>query len=183
MQVGEIINKFREEKKMTLIEIAQRSGVALATLSRIENGKMTGTLESHMRICEALSVPLPELYLNLYPPRKSVDLQRQKSRTEVFIHDKKSSSELLASKVFNRKMMPVLIKIGKGGSTHKEETKYGIDKFIYVTDGKIEMGLGAEKYVLGKNDSLYFEAHIPHCFKNIGAAEAHVISVSCPPAL
>lgn len=183
MNLGDTIHALRKEKKMTLLELAEKSGVALATLSRMENGKMTGTLESHMKICEAIGIPLPELYTNLYPPRKSVELQRQKSRSDIFIHDKNTSSEILASKVLNRKMMPVLIKIGKGGSTHKEETKYGIDKFIYVLDGKIEAHLGEEKYVLGKNDSLYFEANISHRFKNIGVSDAHVISVSCPPAL
>jgi quercetin dioxygenase-like cupin family protein len=168
---------------MTLLELSEKSGVALATLSRMENGKMTGTLESHMKICDALGLALPDLYSNLQPQHKSVELQKQKTRTDVFIHDKNSSSEMLVSKTLDRKMMPVLIKIGKGGSTHKEETRYGIDKFIYVTDGKIEAQIGPEKYLMKKNDSIYFEANLPHRFKNIGTVEAHVISISCPPAL
>jgi transcriptional regulator with XRE-family HTH domain len=183
MSIGKTIHTLRKESKMTLLELAEKSGVALATLSRMENDKMTGTLESHMKICDALSIALPELYADLYPVRKSVELQRQKSRNEVFIHDKKTSSEILASKVLNRQMMPVLLKIGKGGSTHKEETKRGVDKFIYVLDGKIEAALGDEKYVLGRNDSLYFEANVPHCFKNIGTSDARVMSVTCPPVL
>ena len=44
MLIGEIIHRLRKEKKMTLVELAEKSGVALATLSRIENGRMTGTL-------------------------------------------------------------------------------------------------------------------------------------------
>ena len=62
MHVGEIIHKLRKSKKMTLLELSNTSGVALATLSRMENGKMTGTLESHMNICKALEVNLPDLY-------------------------------------------------------------------------------------------------------------------------
>ncbi|MBI5123900.1 MAG: helix-turn-helix transcriptional regulator [Candidatus Omnitrophica bacterium] len=183
MQIGGIIHKIRKEHEVTLVELADKSGVALATLSRMENGKMTGTLESHMKICEALDITLPELYKNLYPSKKAVDIQKQKSRADVFIHDKKSSEEMLASKVLNKKMMPVLIKIAKGGRTHKEETKSGIEKFIYILDGKIEANIGEEKYNLGRNDSLYFESNIPHYIKNIGASDARVISVVCPPTL
>lgn len=181
--IGKIIHKLRKEREMTLVELAQKSGVALATLSRMENGRMTGTLESHMHICEALEVALPELYKNLYPSKKAVDIQTKKSRTDVFIHDRKTSEEMLASKVLNKKMMPVLVKIAKGGRTHKEETKSGIEKFIYVLEGKIEANISGEKYNLGRNDSLYFESNIPHYLKNIGAGDARVVSVVCPPTL
>lgn len=183
MQIGEIIHNIRKECKMTLVELAEKSGVALATLSRMENGRMTGTLDSHMRICEALGTTLPELYKNLYPSKKAVDLQKQRTRADVFIHDKKSAEEMLASKVLNKKMMPVLVKIAKGGKTQTEETKPGIEKFVYVLDGKIEAAIGEEKYNLGRNDSLYFESNIPHYLKNTGAADARIISVVCPPTL
>ena len=183
MNLGNTINKIRKEKKMTLVELSEKSSVALATLSRMENGKMTGTLESHMKICDALDISLPELYKNLYPSKKAVDIQTKKSRTDVFIHDKKSSEEMLASKVLNKKMMPVLVKIAGGGKTQKEETRSGIEKFIYILDGKIEANIGEEKYDLDRNDSLYFESNVPHYFRNTGTGDARVISVVCPPTL
>lgn len=183
MQLGETINKIRKEHKMTLVELADKSGVALATLSRMENNKMTGTLESHMKICEALDISLPDFYKNLYPPKKAVDYQKEKSRTDVFIHDKKSSEEMLASKILNKKMMPVLIKIAKGGKTRKEETKSGIEKFIYILEGKIEANIGEEKYALSRNDSLYFESNVPHYLRNIGSDESRLICVISPPTV
>lgn len=183
MNIGKTIHTLRKENKMTLLELSDKSGVALATLSRMENGKMTGTLESHMKICEALGVPLPEVYKNLYPAKRAIDIQKNKSRTEVFIHDKKSSEEILASKVLNKKMMPVLIKIARGGKTQTEETKAGIEKFIYVLEGKIDANIGEEKYNMSKNDSLYFESNVPHYLKNTGSSDARIISVVCPPTL
>ena len=168
---------------MTLLELSTKSGVALATLSRMENGKMTGTLESHMNICKALEIPLPNLYRDLEASAKTVDLQTKKARTDVFVHDKKAVSEMLAANVLNKKMMPTMIRIQKGGNTHKEETKPGIEKFAYLLDGKVEANIGAEKYVLSKGDTLYFESSVPHYFKNIGAGDARLICVTCPPTL
>jgi len=183
MHVGEIIHDLRKERKMTLLELSTRSGVALATLSRMENGKMTGTLESHMKICKALEISLPDLYRDLEASTKTVDVQTKKTRTDVFVHDKKATSEMLAPNVLNRKMMPTMIKIAKGGNTHNEETKPGIEKFAYILDGKVEANIGEEKYILGRGDTLYFESSIPHHFKNVGASEARLICVITPPAL
>ena len=183
MHVGEIIHKLRKDRKMTLHELSTKSGVALATLSRMENGKMTGTLESHMNICAALEVQLPDLYRDLVASTKKVDVQSRAARTDVFVHDKKASAEILAPNVLNKKMMPTLIKIAKGGATHNEETKPGIEKFAYVLNGKIEANIGEEKYALSKDDTLYFESSLPHHFRNIGTGEAHMICVITPPAL
>ena len=145
MHVGEIIHRLRKERKMTLLELSEQSGVALATLSRVENGKMTGTLESHMNICKALGVSLPDFYRDLSLSKSSVEVQTEESRADVFLHDKKATSEMLASNAMNKKMMPVMVKINKGGVTHNEETKVGIEKFIYVLEGRIEVDIGEEK--------------------------------------
>ena len=183
MHVGAIINKLRKEKRMTLLELSEKSGVALATLSRIENGKMTGTLDSHMNIATALEVSLPDLYKDLAYSKKQVEVKAKKSATDVFIHDKNAASEMLVSKVTNKKMMPLLIKLNKGGTTHKEETKIGVEKFIYVLEGKIEAAVGEEKYNMAKGDTLYFESSLTHHFKNTGPAEARLICVISPPTL
>ena len=180
MHVGAIINKIRKEKDLTLQDLSQRSGVALATLSRIENGKMMGTLDSHMNIAKAFEMTLPELYRDLPSSKKTVDVQQKKSKHDVYIHDKKSSSEMLASNVQNKKMMPVLVKIVKGGRTSSEESKSGAEKFVYILDGKVEANIGNDKYVLQKGDTLYFESSIPHYFRNNGSGEANLLSIASP---
>lgn len=183
MAIGDIIHSVRKEKELTLAELADKSGVALATLSRMENGKMTGTLESHIDICKALDLTLTDLYRDLPAVRKTVEVQTKSSRADVFVHDKRSTSEMLASKVLDKKMMPILIKIQPGGTTHTEETKSGVEKFIYVLQGKIDARIGAERYQLTKGDTLYFEASLPHYFKNTCQDEAQLLIVTSPPTL
>ena len=183
MNIGDMIKNLRKEKGLTLLELSQESGVALATLSRIENNKMTGTLESHMAICGALDLALPELYKHLTPEKYTPEVQTTEERTEVFVHDKRSISEMLVPKVLDKKMMPVMIRLEPRGSTHKEETKRGAEKFIYVLDGKIEAVVGEKTFSLKKGDTLYFESSASHYFKNIGAQEARMICVSSPPVL
>ena len=65
MYVGDRIKGLRKEKKLKLKELAEKSGVQIATLSRIEHKKMTGTLDSHAKIAQALGVDVTELYREL----------------------------------------------------------------------------------------------------------------------
>lgn len=183
MKIGAIIHKIRKTRKMTLNELSKSSGVALATLSRMENGIMTGTLESHMSIAKALDVNLLDLYKDLPSVKKTTEVKTTKDRQDVFVHNARSSSEMLVSKAMEKKMMPVLIKIQKGGSTHKEETRSGVEKFMYVLDGVLEAIVGDEKYSLKKGDTLYFEASQSHYFNNLGKTEARFINVISPPVL
>jgi len=183
MHVGIIIKKIRKEKKMTLLELSKRSGVALATLSRIENGRMTGTLQSHMDICKSFEITLPELYKELPSSKKTLEVQRKAPKADIYVHDKKSSSEILASNTQNKKMMPILLKIVKGGQTAPEENKSGTEKFIYILDGKIETFIGENRYSLSKGDTLYFDASLSHKFRNTGAGEAQLVCVTSPTSL
>ena len=173
--MGKIIQGLRKEKKMTLLELSEKSGVALATLSRIENGKMTGRLESHINISQALEIPLTDLYKDIVP---SMPIE-VRPKSKVFVHSKNTSSEILIQGA--RKIMPISIKISKGESTDKEATKPGVEKFIYMAQGKVEAIIGEERHNLTKGGIIYFDASLPHRFKNTGSGEACLICVVCPP--
>lgn len=183
MQIGKKIKELREGRKMSLTELSEKSTVQLATLSRMENLKMTGTLESHMKIAKALEVSLPQLYSDIIKEDKKVEIKTSQTPSDVFVHSKKSSYEILTAKVLSRKMMPILLKIDPGGETHREQNQAGCEKFIFVLEGKIEAKIAEESYTLSKNNTLYFDASLEHKFMNAGKALARVICVSTPVAL
>ena len=183
MQIGKKIKELREERKMSLTELSQQSGIQLATLSRMEHLKMTGTLESHMKIAQAFGVSLPQLYSDIIKEENKIEVKTSKSSSEVFVHSKRSSYEILTAKILSRKMMPILLKIEPGGTTHQEQNQAGCEKFIFVLEGKIEAKIAGETYSLSKNNTLYFDASLEHKFINTGKALARVICVSTPVAL
>lgn len=178
MHIGQIIRKLRKEKKISLSELSQKSGVALATLSRMENGKMTGRLESHIGISKALGLILPELYKDLAPSKKAVEVR--KAHKEVFVHNKGASYEPLTSNA-PHKMAAYNIRIAKNGITDKATNKPVVEKFVYILQGRIEAVIGDERYNLTKGDRLYFDSPPAHYFKNTGNGEARLICIVCPP--
>jgi len=183
MEIGERIRNLRQEKRMTLVGLSSKSGVAPATLSRIENGLMTGTLKSHMKIAQAFGISLTDLYHDLEAKRHEAELLSEKQKNNVFVHDEKTSSILLTSQALTKKMMPILIRLTQDGKTHIEEAPGGTEKFLYGLSGTMEVTVGYKKYSLGPSDTLYFDASLPHSIKNAGKSEAKCLSVSSPPTL
>ena len=185
MKLGEKLKQLRKEKDLTLDKLAELSGVAKATLSRIENGVTTGNLNTHLKICEALRVNLGVLYKGLENAEEKVSTFDGKNleETQVFNYDEKVSSIILAKQTGKKKMLPQLLIIEPQKGTPTEENQPGTDKFIYSLEGDIELKISEKTYDLKKNGSIYFDASLPHSLKNIGSKTAKLIVVVSPVAL
>ncbi|MFC1807216.1 helix-turn-helix domain-containing protein [Candidatus Omnitrophota bacterium] len=183
MNIGNRIKTLRKSKKITLKELSESSDVALATLSRIENSKMTGTIQSHQAIAKAMNIGLMELYGNLEIDKNPVDLQTTKNRTDRYLHNDKASYFMLTNKVLSKKMMPVILKVEPGGRSTDEELPRGTEKFLYVLQGECIAQIGTSTHTLKKDETLYFDGSIRHHFKNPGQRELQAICIITPPAL
>ena len=185
-QIGARLRALRKDQKVTLVELAKASGVDAATISRIETGKMSGTLESHIQLAASLGLKVTDLYSGIEEARTkdAVTLQSPSEQKDVYVHQAgKSSIAMLTTDVMRKKLMPVLVTIEPGGATQREETKVGTEKFLYVLDGTVEAKIGQETHALKHGSSLYFDASIPHSLKNSGKTIARCLSVVTPPVL
>ena len=184
--VGARLRALRTSQHIRLVELAKASGVDAATISRIETGKMSGTLECHIKLATALGAKLTELYAGIEEARvkDAATLQLASQHPDVYVHQAgKSSLTMLTSDILRKKLMPVLIAIEPGGSTHQEEAKVGTEKFLYVLEGLLEARVGEATHVLKRGSSLYLDASVPHRLKNIGRSAAKCLSVVTPPVL
>ncbi|MFI7014369.1 helix-turn-helix domain-containing protein [Streptomyces sp. NPDC050164] len=60
-EVGEQIRRVREELNLTQPDVCGRSGIDIATYSRIEQGHSSPLLDTLIRIADAMGVDLAEL--------------------------------------------------------------------------------------------------------------------------
>ena len=178
--VGRKIRSTRKSQKMTLLELAKTSGVAVATISRIETGRMTGTLECHLRLAHALGIRFADLYAEIDDAqiRGKTVAQSSSTQTEVYVHKaRKSTVTLLTSDVLRKKLLPVLVTLAPKGSTQREQAKAGTERFIYVLEGQVEAKVGEQEYRLRRGSTLYLDALQPHFLKNTGRSVAKCLSV------
>ncbi|NTV30042.1 MAG: helix-turn-helix domain-containing protein [Candidatus Omnitrophica bacterium] len=183
MRIGEQLKKLREEKKMSLTELAQSSGVQIATLSRIENNKMTGTLDSHMAISKALNIDVTELYQTPLQEEPVSIRQENIADEPLTASDGKTSQEILARQVTSKRMMPALIKLEPKSATKTDQFPAGAERFIYVLEGAVDIKLKSKTIHIASNTSLYFNAAQPHNIENNDNRVARILSVTTPVAI
>lgn len=177
--IGDTLHRLRKEKKLSLTELSQKSGVQLATLSRIENNKMTGTLESHRAIADALDIQFVNLYSNVYKsPSTEVDLP---TLAETGKHAGEAYYEILTKNSSLKKMLPLIIKIEPKREI-KESASDG-EKFIFVLEGEIEVDMANQKYRLKKNSTIYLDVVIEHVIRNLRNTPSKLLCVKTPVRL
>lgn len=184
MDFGGRLKQLRTEQGLSLEELAQRCGLALATLSRLENGHGEGTFRTHQKIARALGVDVTELYKGVERTELGASVVRSDSPdTERFTYDAKASAVLLAHQVTGRRFLPQLLTLQPGGKTAVEQYRPGAERWLYGLEGEVEVKVGEETHRVGRGNALYFKGSLAHQFRNAGAGTAKAILVTSPVVL
>ncbi len=68
--IGKRIQNYRREKNITQEKLAEKAGISVVYLSKIENGRVYPTLETLSNICTELGVDIAEILTNTEIARK-----------------------------------------------------------------------------------------------------------------
>jgi len=166
-RLAETIKELRRRQKLSLAGLAARSKVSKAMLSRIERGEANPSAVVLDRIAGALGAGISQL------------MGRQDAAEVILLPE--ADQPVLAdgtTGLRRRAVSPVLPSRGvdvvhntlpKGASTGTFPAHpRGVQEHILVLEGRIRATLGERQAELGAGDALYFEAHVPHRFENIG---------------
>jgi transcriptional regulator with XRE-family HTH domain len=70
MIIGERLRKLREQKKLTQGDVEERTRLARAYISRVENGHTVPAVETLEKFARALEIPIHELFYDGDKPLK-----------------------------------------------------------------------------------------------------------------
>jgi len=183
--LGHKLAALRERQGLSVRDVEGRTGVNRTVLSRLERGKMPGTVESHAKLARLYGLTLAQLYEGVEPEALGpTTIQMAATRVDYYRNPGLGFTlQPLTTGALERHMMPVYLLLAPGGQTPHEQTRPGIEKFLCVVEGSVEVTVGDQTQTLQKDDSLYFDASLPHLVKNPGTVPAKCFLVSSPPAL
>ena len=170
------MKELRQKEGLSLIELAKASGVQIATLSRIEHDKMTGTVEAHAKIAYTLNTSLSDFYRGIKTESNPIEAPVKEEAPEV-VTQGDISSQLLTKDVSSKKLLPTLLTIEPNGKSTIDKAKFAAEEFIYMLKGSVEIIVGDKTYKLSEGNAFYFNANEPHYFQNLRKTQAKLICV------
>ncbi len=184
--VGEKIRHIREIKKVSLEDLAERSGMEITMVQQIEQGKNIPSLAPLIKIARALGVRLGTFLddVDSYGPVVVRSGEHQKgarftSQTSVALEHLNFFS--LAFDKAGRNMEPFIVEIEPGNQSDFVMSSHEGEEFIYVLDGEIEINYGKEVYTLAKGDSIYLDSIVLHNVHSGNHLPAKVLAVVYAP--
>lgn len=151
-------------------ELAERSGVSRAMISKLERGEKNPTLVVAAKLAEGFGVTLSQL-VGMEEQREVVVVHRDR---RIVMRDPETGFERqLLSPSFGGRGIEFIRNVIPEGSTSGEFPPHrrGVEEYIVVEKGRLKALIGGVEHVLEVGDAVYFEADVTHRFDNVGADE------------
>ncbi|HSO27157.1 MAG TPA: cupin domain-containing protein [Anaerolineales bacterium] len=172
--VGMRLRTFRERHGWSLRELAQRCGLSINAISRIERGENSPTVASLNKLAVALGVPITDFFTERNQ-ETAILMQRDnrpKSENGCFM-----AEPLVDLTTYDTTLEPLLLTIAPRCHYEAEASGHPGDEFVHCLEGEIEYQVNDETYRLGAGDSLLFQAMLPHSWRNPQSTPASVLLV------
>ena len=170
ISIGKKIKKIRLEKKISLDQLANETGLNTKYIKDVESSNEIPPVGTILRIAKAMQVDSGFLFMENNTKIKD-RVKAYTKRTNNYAYDTLTpGAENKNLKAFKVKIDPMKDHKGVGYSHEGEE-------FVYVLKGKVEIKVGEHINILNANDSLHFNSGINHLLKNIGKEIAELIVV------
>lgn len=161
--VGVEIRTLRQAAGLSAVELANRTGLSNAMLSRIERGNVSPSLASLAKIAAALHVPVGRLFANV-ESRSDCSIVRAGQGIVVKRFGAKADQQyqllgnLLSGHLF---VEPYLISIAAPIREKAAFQHTGVE-FIHVISGSMVYRYGETTQILSQGDSMLFDCNGTH---------------------
>lgn len=177
VELASRIKATRISKGYTLDRVAEISGLGKGLLSKVENFRVTPSLPTLAKLCEALGMSLSELFEGL-DDKPKLSIVRSSERKE--IERDRDQSDIsyfaLAHGRPDRNMDPFVLEVPAGGG-RREAMPHEGEEFLIVLKGDVTFEYNGESHLLAEGDAAYFDAEVDHRLINPSAADAKILSV------
>lgn len=175
--LGQTIRELRQQRRLSGRALAKQARVTSGFISQLENGLVTPSLATLLRIASALDVRIGELFTT---PIATGQVLRRHERTHFDYPDLGVRDEIISSDP-SEKLEVLLGCIAPGGGSGGELYTHGADtEFVLVLEGTIELHLAQDTYILEEGDSITFSGDIPHGYANSTDETTRLLWVMTP---
>ncbi|UCF31818.1 MAG: helix-turn-helix transcriptional regulator [bacterium] len=182
-RIGDRVKQFREIKRMSLEDLALRSGLEAEFLRSIENHEASPPIGYLLKISRALGIRMANFLDDQIGADPIISRAAERSGKDETHMEKGVSTPdsmvyySLGTGKLDRHMEPFFIEINPVPAGQVKVSTHEGEEFIAVLSGTIEVQYGSETFILGPGDSLYYSSNVPHRVIAAGNKRAEIYAV------
>ena len=160
-RIGHRLRLYRQQRQLSLEELALLTGVSKPMLGQIERGTSNPTVATLWKIANGLHVP----FTNFISENPSLQLRRAEDQ-DVFYED---NERFEVYSTFAEQGVPLevfRVRLLKGCHRVSDPHGQGVIESITVNEGTLYITIEDESFCLGKGDAISFSADVHHVYEN-----------------
>lgn len=179
---GAMLKSIRAERGLTLAQVSERTGLPVATLSKIENDKISLSYDKLVRLSEGLRIDIGRLFgatdtaAEIIPSgRRSITRSGEGGAIET-----KAYSHLYpAAELLNKQIVPIIAELkARSRAEFGELIRHAGEEYAIVLDGRVEFHTDLySPELLNKGDSIYFDSSMGHGYIAAADGLCRVLSI------
>lgn len=176
------IRKYRKKMKLTIKDLAERTGLSIGYISQLERDEAEPSLSSLRKIAKEFDVPL---YVLIEDEKENTGLTiRREERMSVRTKKNGIEYEFLTpfpSQNFMPKVLMLKITLQARSRDSEIPIVHHSEETIFILKGTLTLTIGEDTVVLREGDTTIIEEDLPHTCANDTDSLVEVLSVISPP--
>jgi transcriptional regulator with XRE-family HTH domain len=177
VDVGHCLRKLRTDRDFSIRNLAERSGLNVNTLSLIENSRCSPSVSTLQQLATALGVPITAFFETSIPKSHISFLKAGQRQKAAFAH---GTMEDLGAGLTLGGGQPFIVNLKPNADSGPDPIVHTGHEFVLCLTGHLEYTIDDQTFMLEPNDSLLFEAHLPHNWRNLDNTPSRWLLVLCP---
>jgi transcriptional regulator with XRE-family HTH domain len=177
INVGRELRSLCAQRGLSIRALAEKSGLAVNTLSLIQNGKTSPSVSTLQQLALALEVPITAFFKNDFPQSRVAYIKSGQYPGAAIAH---GTLEDLGGGLKDTSIEPFIVSIKPNSNSGTHPIVHTGHEFMFCLEGRIVYVIENQTYLLEPGDSLLFESHLPHSWQNVEEVSARAILILCP---
>ncbi|MFC5649569.1 helix-turn-helix domain-containing protein [Paenibacillus solisilvae] len=162
-KVGKNLQAIRKTRGLSLDQVAELTGVSKAMLGQIERGDSNPTISVLWKIVNGLRISFTSLIEEDEPKISVINTDE----IEPFMEQEGAYRVYPMFPFDQRKGFEIYTVHMDPGCKHESEShNEGVEEYIVVSNGLLDITINGEVYAIKANNSIHFSADQPHSYQN-----------------
>ncbi|WP_100373549.1 helix-turn-helix domain-containing protein [Bacillus sp. FJAT-45037] len=172
--IGGRLKSIRTKHGYSLDQLSKQTGVSKPMLGQIERGESNPTVGTLWKIAKGLNVSFTSF---LEEEQAGVTVVKRQEIEPLTGHDESFRVYPLFPKPLDKPFEIFSFSLEPGTSNQSEGHQVGVEEYLIVEDGVLELFVGEKRYELNKGQAIHFQADEVHHYKNLSNEQKCLVTM------